>query len=378
MGRRPAALDVLVALGLAVAMQVELLVIDADLSDSLAARAALVALAAAVAVARCMPVLGAALAIAGVGVLERLSDTVLGDLVLPVFVALYVAYALGAYADGRELAAGAAVLLGGSAIGIAVQRPAGGLDDFVWAATVLIGGPVLLGRLVRSRMRLNQALRERAEAVERDRAVRTAGAVADERRRIAGELHHLVKDALESMVGQAAAAERLARSKPELAERAFASVEVRGREALDEIRRLLGVLRRDDEELALAPQPSLAHVTDLIARVRASGLPVELDVQGTQAPLPAGVDLTAYRVVQEALGGAAAEPDARRAAVRLRYGEGEIALEVTDVGEAPARRRRPLLGIHERVALYGGDLVTEPFEESGYAVRARLPLERLA
>jgi signal transduction histidine kinase len=137
------------------------------------------------------------------------------------------------------------------------------------------------------------------------------------------------------------------------------------------------VLRRDDEELALAPQPSLTHVTDLIARVRASGLPVELDVQGTQAPLPAGLDLTAYRVVQEALGGAAGESDARRAAVRLRYGEDEIALEVTDVGEAPASRERRLLGIHERVALYGGELVTEPVDESGYAVRARLPLERV-
>jgi signal transduction histidine kinase len=375
MGRRPAAPDLLVALALAVAMQLELLLVDAGLSDSPAARAGLLAISAAVAVARCMPVLGAALVIAGVGVMERLSDTVLGDLVLPVFVALYVAYAVGAYAEGRELAAGVAVLLVGSAVGVVTERPAGGVDDFLWAATVLIGGPVLLGRLVRSRVRLNQALREKANAMDRDRA---AGAVVDERRRIAAELHHLVSDALESMVGQAAAAERLARSRPELAERAFASVEARGREALDEIRRLLGVLRREDEELALAPQPSLAHVTDLIARVRAGGLPVDLDVQGLHAPLPAGVDLTAYRVIQEALGGAAAEPDARRASVRLRYGEAEIGLEVTDVGEAPASRDRQLLGIRERVALYGGDLVTEPVPDSGYAVRARLPLERVA
>ena len=378
MGRRPAAPDVLVSLAVLVAMQVELLFVDTGLSASVAARAALLALAAAVAVSRSTPVLAAALAIAGVDVLERLSDTVVGALVVPVFVVLYIAYSVGAHADGRELAAGVAVLLVGSAIGVVFQRPAGGLDDFFWAATVLIGGPVLLGRLVRSRMRLNQALREKAEAVERDRAARAAGAVAAERRRIAGELHHLVSDALASMVAQAAAAERLARSKPDLAERAFGSVETRGRAALDEIRRLLGVLRREDEELALAPQPSLAHVSDLVARVRASGLPVELDVQGTRAPLPAGVDLTAYRVVQEALGGAAEETDARRAAVRLHYGEGELALEVTDVGEAPASRERRLLGIRERVALYGGDLVTEPVEDSGYAVRARLPLERVA
>jgi signal transduction histidine kinase len=376
MGRRPAALDVLVSLALGVAMQVELVFVDAGLSDSPAARAGLLAIAAAVAFARCMPVLAAALAIAGVAVMERLSDTILSELVLPVFVPLYVAYSVGAYTEGRELVAGLAVLLGGNAAGIALERPPGGVDDFIWAATVLIGGPVLLGRLVRARVRLNQALRERTQEVERGRAARAEGAVADERRRIAGELHHLVRDALDAMLGQAAAAEQLARSKPEVAEMAFASVETRGREALEEIRRLLGVLRHEDEELALAPQPSLAHVKDLVARVCAGGLPVELVVEGRQAPLPAGVDLTAYRVVQEALDGAADEVDARRAAVRLRYGESELGVEVADVGERPASPARPLLGIHERVALYGGDLVTGPAEACGYVVRARLPLER--
>src|ERR671931_684048 len=163
MGRRPAAPDVLVSLAVLVAMQVELLFIDTGLSDSVAARAALLALAAAVAVSRSTPVLAAALAIAGVDVLERLSDTVVGALVVPVFVALYVAYSVGAHADGRELAAGVAVLLVGSAIGVVFQRPAGGLDDFFWAGTVLIGGPVLLGRLVRSRMRLKQGPRGKGE-----------------------------------------------------------------------------------------------------------------------------------------------------------------------------------------------------------------------
>ena len=160
------------------------------------------------------------------------------------------------------------------------------------------------------------------------------------------------------------------RSRPDVAESAFASVEETGREALTEIRRLLGVLRRDDKELALAPQPSLAHVRDLVARVRASGLPVELEVEGEHAPLPAGVDLTAYRVIQEALGA----PDARRAKVRLRYDADHIALEVADLGDV----RPELLGIRERVELYGGDLVAESVSGSGYAVRARLPLERAA
>jgi signal transduction histidine kinase len=253
---------------------------------------------------------------------------------------------------------------------VLLDSPPGGLDDIFFATTLLTGGPMLLGRLVRARVALNRALHEKAAAVERDREARAAEAVADERARIAGELHHLVSAALASMVGQAGAAEQLVRSKPEVAERAFASVEDTGREALAEIRKLLGVLRRDDEELALAPQPSLAHVRDLIARVRASGLPVELEVEGEQADLPAGADLTAYRLIQEALGA----PDTRRATVRVRYGDDQVAVEVTDLGDA----RPELLGIRERVALYGGDLVAEPVTGSGYAVRARLPLERVA
>jgi signal transduction histidine kinase len=235
----------------------------------------------------------------------------------------------------------------------------------------------LLGRLVRARMRLNRALHEKAVAVEDDRAARAAGAVAHERARIAGELHELVSAALASMVGQAGAAERLVRVKPEVAERALASVEATGREALAEIRRLLGVLRRDDEELALAPQPSLAHLRDLLARIRAAGLAVELEVEGEPPELPAGVDLTAYRVIQEALSSALDAPGARRATVRLRYADGEVALDVTDVGDASGGERQ-LLGVRERVAIYGGELVAQPVEESGYAVRARLPLERVA
>ena len=148
-----------------------------------------------------------------------------------------------------------------------------------------------------------------------------------------------------------------------------------GRDALGEIRALLGVLRREDEELALAPQPSLAHLADLAARVRAAGLPVELDLGGEHRPLPAGVDLTAYRVVQEALAGALQAPGARTAAVRLRYSADQLGVDVTDVGNAGPGSERVLLGMHERVALYGGELVAEAVPGSGYAVRARLPLE---
>jgi signal transduction histidine kinase len=169
------------------------------------------------------------------------------------------------------------------------------------------------------------------------------------------------------MLAEAEHAERLTRRAPVQAEAAFAAIEARGRDALGEIRELLGVLRRDDEEPALAPQPSLAHLGDLVARARAAGVDVVLEVSGERPPLPAGVDVTAYRLVQETLGDAA-----DRVTVRLRYGAAELLLEVTDDA---ARHDRPLLGMQERVALYGGELVTAPHVPAGRTVRVRLPLE---
>ena len=374
MARRPASTDVLIALAVGVEMQVELLFVDAPRRDLLIARLAFLTLASAVLVRRRATVIAAALAVGTIGVVGALGTDVNNDLVGPFFVMLFVSYSIGAHAEGRMLLASAAVLVGGSVVAVRVSDPPGGADDIFFGLTILAGGPLLLGRLVRARVQLNEALHEKAAALERDRADRAADAVVQERTRIAGELHHMVSAALKSMVGQAGAAERLVRAKPEVAERAFASVEETGREALTEIRRLLGVLRHDDEELALAPQPSLAHLRDLVARVRAAGLDVDLEVEGAQAPLPAGVDLTAYRVIQEALEGALEAPDAGRAAVRVRYGVGDVALEVSDGGGG----QRQLLGVRERVALYGGDLVAEGIAGSGYAVRARLPLDRVS
>jgi signal transduction histidine kinase len=375
MARRPAALQVALALVLGLEMQLELFFVDAPRADLLLARAGLLIMAAAVAVSARAPLLAAAVTIAVVTVLERLDSGVDESLVGPFFAELVVAYSVGAHTEGRRLVGGVAVLAVGSSIAILANKPPGGPEDFLFVATIVIGGPVLLGRLVRARVKLNQALRDKAAAAEDEREAKAAAAVAGERARIAGELHQLVSDALASMVGQATTAEELARSRPEGAEAALASVETTGREALGEIRKLLGVLRHEDAELALAPQPSLAHVADLVARVRASGLPVELDVEGEHGPLPAGVDLTAYRVVQEALAAALEAADPRSAQVHVRYGEGELGLEVTDVGEAPPDGERALLGMHERVALYGGELVAEPVDGAGYAVRARLPLE---
>jgi signal transduction histidine kinase len=174
------------------------------------------------------------------------------------------------------------------------------------------------------------------------------------------------------MTVQAAAARRWTDRDPARAADAFASVEHTGREALTELRRLLGVLRKEDEELALAPQPSLAHVDGLAQRATAAGLPVALTVAGTARALPAGVDLTAYRVVQEALGRARDGGSAGRAEVTVTYGAADVAVEVRDDGSADGRG---LLGMRERVTVYGGELLTAALDGGGWRVAARLPVE---
>ena len=139
-----------------------------------------------------------------------------------------------------------------------------------------------------------------------------------------------------------------------------------------ELRRLLGVLRREDEDLGLAPQPSLAHITSLVQRARASGLQVQLRVDGQPVPLPAGVDLTAYRLIQEALRRAQDSGGAGSASVGVDYGPGEVRIEVADDGAAVGRR---LLGLRERVAVYGGEVKTTKAAGGGWRIAARLPVE---
>jgi signal transduction histidine kinase len=172
------------------------------------------------------------------------------------------------------------------------------------------------------------------------------------------------------MVVDADGAAALVDTEPGRASLAFAAVERTGRDALAEIRRLLGVLRREDDDLALAPQPTLAHVADLARRASAAGLSVALHVEGEPAPLSAGADLTAYRVVQETLAGAVRDGAAASATVTVRYGPDAVELEVVDDGSA----RPAPMGIAERVSLYGGELRTASSRDGGWALRARLPL----
>jgi signal transduction histidine kinase len=297
------------------------------------------------------------------------SDT----LEVPWFVILIGVYSVGSNLDGRRLWAGVLLTAVPTSIAVAVAPDAGDTSAFIFATLILMAAPLLVGRVIRHRSRLNRALRARARELEAQRATRAEEAMLQERTRIAGELHDVVAHALSAMVVQAGAARRLVPRDPDRARAAFASVEDTGRDALIEIRSLLGVLRREDEDLALAPQPSLAHVSSLVKRTSAAGLPVALHVEGETRPLPAGVDLTAYRVLQAALGGALEQGGAGSAAVIVRYGAERVEVEVLDDGSGDGDGRL-LLGARERVALYGGDLAAGPAPGGGHAVHLRLPV----
>ena len=169
--------------------------------------------------------------------------------------------------------------------------------------------------------------------------------------------------------------------RPERARRAIAAVEETGREALGELRRLLGVLRRGDEELALAPQPSLVRIGALVARTRDAGLPVELEVAGDPVHLPPGVDAAAFRIVQEALVNVARHAAATRALVRVDYEPEAVELVVSDDGrgdDGPLRDGRGLVNLRVRVALYGGELRAGRRRPRGFELRARLPIGEAA
>jgi signal transduction histidine kinase len=195
--------------------------------------------------------------------------------------------------------------------------------------------------------------------------------------RIARELHDVVGHSVSVMVVQAGA-ERLALGEERPATReALLAIERTGREALAEMSRLLGVLRTAGEGLALAPRPSLARVDALVQTVRDAGVPVELRVEGEAGRLPPGVDVSAYRVVQEALTNVVKHAGPARASVVVRYSDRVVEVEVTDDGSEPGNGKIAgygLAGMRERVELHGGTLEAGSRSEGGFSVKARLPL----
>jgi signal transduction histidine kinase len=254
--------------------------------------------------------------------------------------------------------------------------------DTIFSECLVVGAVWFIGDGLRVKRSQVIILEDRATRLEREREAAAQKAVAEERRVIARELHDMVAHNVSVIVAQSAAAQRVFDTRPEEGRAALHSIEDSGREALVEMRRLLGLLRTDDDRPDVRdPQQGLDDIQTLLSQVREAGLPVELRVEGSPRPLPAGLDLQAFRIIQEALTNVLKHAGPARAAVSIRYGESRLDLKITDDGRGsdvkeqdPRRARYGHLGMRERVGLFRGHLRVGPRRGGGYEVVASLPL----
>lgn len=286
-------------------------------------------------------------------------------------------YGLAVWTDTRGFLTGCGALAATSAV--AQLGPKGSVRSGVQFAVVPLVSMLIARRAVRDRQQRAETLVARAELLEREQELHANEAVAVERARIARELHDLVAHNVSVMVIQAGA-ERHALPQDQASTReTLSSIEQAGRQALAEARRLLGMLRRNGEHEELEPQPSTDQLEFLVEQVQRAGLPVSFEVQGERVPLPAGVDLCIYRIVQEGLTNALKHAGPAHAEVLLRYARRSLEVEIRDDGRGLSKpvadgAGHGLIGMRERVALYGGELTAGPRDGDGFEIRAHLPL----
>jgi signal transduction histidine kinase len=360
--------DETLAAGLTAVALVQILLLDESAGARLAAAAGAVALGVAAARRVRMP-----LAFLGLLLVLSAAETALPKRLVDVeaiglFVLLAV-YSAAAHTNGRRTLLGGGLTFVLYITAMATDPDGINLAGIIFFALVF-GGPWVAGRVIRHR-RLNERRLEHEKA-------EAEAAIVEERTRIARELHDVVAHSISVMVLQARGGRRVIDADMGEARDAFGVIERTGHQALEEMRRLLGMLRASDEELALAPQPSLQQLDRLVEQVRAAGLPVEVTVEGNPGELPPGVDLSAYRIVQEALTNALKHAGPARARVAVRYGEDELELEIADDGAGTGDAGgsgHGLIGMRERVSVYGGELEAGRRPGGGYALRARLPLD---
>jgi signal transduction histidine kinase len=300
------------------------------------------------------------------------------------FVAVLLLVSL-AYAEGRHMQRRQSFYALGAGIAVIVVLSISfDPNDIFFPVTFFWILPWLAGRTIRNHTLLARELSEKAERARHAREEDERRAIALERNRIARELHDVLAHNLSVMVVQASAARRVLDKNPLQAVEVAELIERTGREALAEIRQLFGPVRRGDGEELSGP-PSIARVDDLARRARAAGMRVELRVSGEPVALPAGIDLAAYRIVQEALTNAIKYAGSANARVTVAYEPNEVALSIEDDGEGPRDRfeleeaggGHGLVGMRERAALYGGIVQAGRRSGGGFAVRARLPTRAL-
>jgi signal transduction histidine kinase len=378
-GVDPVRLDELIALLLLVQVQVKVW-LGSSVHDPLWLALVGVVLAPAVAIRRIRPEASVLIVVAAIAVTSALGHAGLGqeDKLAVIPATLLIFYGLGAFASSPRsqwvLALGVLV----EAINN-VTKTGGGIPSAVTTAVFGILLPWALGRMVRERAARERAYRETAERLDAGRDLHAREAANSERTRIARELHDVIAHSVSVMVIQAGAARTVMDGEPELAEASLRSVERAGREALAEMRRLLGVLDGHRDPRALAPQPGLADIGDLLSRTRASGLNADLVVDGEPTALPPALDLCAYRIVQEALTNAIKHAAPASAEVRVRWSEDALVLEISDDGRGPGAVNgtsggHGIAGMRERAVLHGGSIETGAGPLGGFTVHARLPL----
>jgi signal transduction histidine kinase len=300
------------------------------------------------------------------------------------FAALVAFYSLATYSPRRS-----AAIQGALGLALLSAPIAKDIDwqPLTWDKVALFAGRLaplvaawVLGDNMRTRRAYVRAVEDRAAQLEREQDANSQRAVAEEQARIAREVHDVVAHNLSVIVVQATAADAVFATDPADAHRALRQIGGTARQALDELRRVLGVVN-GAEHASLAPQPTLESLDGLLDQVRAAGLEVELEIEGRRAALASSIELTAYRIVQEALTNTLRHAHARSATVSLRFEPDALELEVVDDGtSAPVNGSagQGLIGMRERVATFGGSVETGPRESGGFRVAAILPLRAAA
>ena len=296
---------------------------------------------------------------------------VLGTPLLPVQIGIALYTLAASYESPGRRKIGLVVVLFVTAVAL-VQRNGTELGGTAFH-TVFLAAAWLLGDSIGSRRAYVREIEEKAERLERERVTEARRVVAEEQARIARELHDVVAHALSVIVVQAGAAAELFELEPARAEKPIRSIDVAARAALADLRRVLGILH---ESASYEPQPGLARLDTLIDQVRATGLDVALEIEGALRPLPAPVDLSAYRIIQEALTNTLKHAGAQHARVSVRYGE-QLRVQIRDDGNGDSGNSagHGLTGMRERAAMLGGSVEAASPPTGGYLVTARLPLE---
>jgi signal transduction histidine kinase len=278
----------------------------------------------------------------------------------------------------------AALLVAEAGMAMAIWRLVGAPGaQASWKTTIplsmMIGAIWLSGLYISTRRKYTQSLEERARRLERERDAQAEVAAAAERARIAREMHDVIAHSISVMVIQADGASYAVDTDTERARRAMRAIGDTGRQALMEMRRMLGVLREGDGKAALAPQPGVEQLPDLVQQIRTAGLPVGYEVIGEPLPMPAGLALVVYRIVQEALTNVMKHAGpAAVAQVLLHYGDRAVEVRVRDDGRGATvsdGRGHGLVGMRERAAVYGGQVSAAPVPGGGFEVVARLPVK---